>query len=248
MISWDGKHKPCHPREEDTMPLYELVLESSYYNQECINVFNYVSSGESAATLKSLLLIKAMGLIPDNGVYPTGKVFEALRAIQSNAVSYIQVTCRDVYSNVDFYENPYVVNPTGIISNADGLSPASAYGLRTNRTRNDIRRGQKRFVGVVENGSGPGGVIPAGTLTSLATLAQRMSAALTITDEGNTVTFNPVVVAKQKYEVEGSVPERFAYRYYPTFAEQSTHIMSGILYDPYTTIRTQSSRQYGRGR
>lgn len=230
------------------MPLYEVVVESNYFNQECINVFNYLSSGESAATLKSLLLIKAMGFIPDNGVYPTGKIFHNLRQLQSANVSYIQVTCRDVYSNIDFYENPYVTNPTGAISNSDGMSPTSAYGLRTNRTRNDVRRGQKRFVGVVESGSGPGGVIPAGTLGTLATLATSMSAALTITDEGNTVTFNPVVVAKEKYEVEGSDPARFAYRYYPTFAAQSQRIMSGILYDPYATIRSQTSRQYGRGR
>lgn len=234
------------------MPLYEVVLESTYHEQQIVNRFNYVSEGIPAAVNGSLLLLKGMGFIPDNNVYPTGTLFNDLRTVQSNEVSYVQVSARDVYSVTDFYENPYPTNPQGLITNAVGLSPAVAYGLRTNRVRTDIRRGQKRFVGVPENANAAGGMIEASTRTSLLTLATRMAATLTVTDEGNTVTFVPCIVSMQKYPVPGSTPVRYAYRYYPESdggeAEQLEHIATGVIWDAYASTRTQTSRQYGRGR
>lgn len=228
------------------MPLYEVVAQQVYFNQVIINVWNYVSEGTPAATSGSFLLLRGMGFIPDNAVYPTGTVFDAVRALQPNTLAYSQVLSRDVYSTTDFWENPYVVRPAGLLS-AEGLSPAIAYGLRTNRVRADIRRGQKRIAGVTESASGAGGVLTPGTQAAVATIAARMSAPIVVDDSGNTVTFIPCVVKKEKYLVPDSNPPRFAYRYYEDEEEQLDNVATGVIWQGYTQTRTQTSRQYGRG-
>ena len=66
-------------------------------------------------------------------------------------------------------------------------------------------------------------------------------------DEGNTLTFTPIVCKKQKYAVPDSDPVRYAYRYFPTEAEQMDEIAEGVTWQAYTQTRSQTSRQYGRG-
>lgn len=231
------------------MPLYEVTLEADYYNQQIINVFNYTSTGVSSSVNGSLLLLIGMGFIPDNSIYPTNTVFSHLRNLQVIPVTYVSVSARDVYGTVDFYESVYVDTVAGGAP-GEGLSPTQAYGLRTSRVRSDIRRGQKRFVGVSETGNGPGGVLTEGFLTSLQGLAAVMSATLSVDDEGNTVSFVPAIVSKQRYNPDTDLPDPNgrAYRYYPTEAEQMDHIAQGFLWDAIPTVRTQGSRQYGRGR
>lgn len=228
------------------MPLYEVVAQQVYFNQVIINVWNYLSEGTPAATSGSFLLLRGMGFIPDNAIYPTGTVFEALRQLQPATLTYSQVLSRDVYSTTDFWENPYVARPAGL-STVEGISPTVAYGLRTNRVRADIRRGQKRIAGVNENASGPGGVLTATYQTALGTLATRMSAPIVVDDSGNTVTFIPCVVKKEKYIVPDSNPPRFAYRYFEDEEEQMDNVATGVIWQGYTQTRTQTSRQYGRG-
>lgn len=228
------------------MPLMEVVVQSVYYNQLIINRFNYVATGTPAGSTLSLLLLRAMGFIPDNGVFPGDTVFAAIRNMQPATVSYRQVLARNVYSETDFWENPYPVPPTGGAT-AEGLSPAVAYGFRTNRVRYDIGRGYKRFVGVTEGASGPGGVFTSGTLALMATLANRMSVTLNIEDSGNNVSFAPAVVKKERYIVPDTDPVRHAYRYYESEAEQLANTAVGFVWQNYTQSRTQTSRQYGRG-
>jgi hypothetical protein len=81
----------------------------------------------------------------------------------------------------------------------------------------------------------------------MANVAGAMNAVLTYIDEGNTLTFTPIVAAKEKYQ-SNTNPVRFAYRYYASEALQLQHIMSSIIWSAYDTVRTQVSRQYGRGR
>lgn len=228
------------------MALMEVVVQAVYYNQLIVNRFNYVSTGTPAGSTLSLLLLRGMGFLPDNAVYPSDTVFAGMRALQPSAVSYRQVLARDVYSATDFWENPYLIPPAGSAT-AEGLSPAVAYGWRTNRVRYDIGRGYKRLVGVTEGASGPGGVFTAGTLTLMSNLATLMSEVITVDDSGNTVSFAPAVVKKQRYVVPDTTPPREAYRYYPDEGEQLENTATGFVWQSYTQSRTQTSRQYGRG-
>lgn len=232
------------------MALLELTLQSTFQGQEVINRFNYVSTGTPAAVSLSFALVSAFGCIydPDSVPpgYPADTPFGAIRAIQSNAVSYDQVSAIDVYSVTDFYETPFLEPATGA-RGGETLPSFAAIGFRTGRVRRDIRRGTKRFVGVAEGETG-GGTYTTSFRELLEAAAVKLSEVLTYDDEGNTITFAPCIVSKQKYTPDPLRPDRVAYRYYPTLEEQMQHIATGILWDYYPNVRSQTSRQIGKGR
>lgn len=225
--------------------LYELTMFGTFYNQQIINRFNYVSTGSPAAVLGSFALMSAFGAIPNGAVYPANAPFAKIMQYLSSAFSVNTITARAAsdYDPVDFYERPFPTPYVGL-AGGDAMSPAVAYGYRTNRVRLDIDRGTKRFVGVPETAVLSGGVIGAAFFAELVQTAAAMSAVLTYDDEGNTLTFSPCVVSKDEYVTPRG---KRAYRYYPTLAEQLEHVALGIQWQPYATVRTQTSRQYGRG-
>ena len=225
--------------------LYELTMFGRYFNQQIINRFNYVSTGEPASVLGSFALTAAFGAIAVDGVDPTTTLFYKIRIglVTAYVVESIVVRAASLYAPTDFYERPFVTPVTGLVAE-EGLSPASAIGYRTNRVRLDIDRGTKRFVGVPEIYTQTGGVITAAALPNYTDCAEAMSDNLVYDDEGATVTFAPCIVSKKEYTTPKG---NRAYEYYPTLAEQLTHIATGIVWQPYTNVRTQTSRQYGRG-
>lgn len=227
------------------MALFEVVLEQEYAGQTCINRWNYVSSGTPAAVSLSFALMVAMGWVQE-GVplaFPSGTVARTIQAAQSNAVRFVQVAVKDVFSVTDFYELPYPAGVMGSVA-AEGLSPALAWGFRTNRVRSDVSRGYKRIVGMTEDRVGAQGIIVAGSMDIPQNIADAMSDVLTYDDEGNTLTFTPCVAGKDSYTTDSG---RTAYRYYPDLTEQLEHTAVGVVWSPYTSARTQTSRQYGRG-
>lgn len=229
------------------MPLMELTLVQDYQGQEIVNRWNYLAAGTPAAVSFSFALTSAIGAIESGGVYPADTLMTDLAACQNGGVSFIETSVKDVYSVTDFFTSPFIVALDGTDATAgQPQSPTMAYGYRTNRTRLDIRRGTKRFVGVGETRTESGGIISQGFLDSQITdLATTMGSVLQYDDSGNILSFTPVIVGKEKYTTPSG---RDAYRYYGTEAEQLTHLMQSIVWQPYTQVRTQTSRQYGRGR
>ena len=229
------------------MALFEVTLQGLYYNQVCINRFNYQGTGTPAAVSMSFGLASALGFVQGTGStdFVVGTLGEALRNMVSDEFTFVQLQVRNIYSVLDFYDTPFNAGTVGDDTGANAVSPAFAYGFRSNRTRTDIGRAYKRFAGVTEGNMIDGGIILPDMLTFMGTVAERMGATYTYDDEGNTLTYSPIVVSKEKYTVEGS--GKTAYRYYETQAEQEMHIATGIQWTPYETIRTQVSRQYGRG-
>lgn len=230
------------------MPLMEVVIQQEYANQQCISRLNYLASGTPAAVSFSFALVDALGGIDDAGVYPAGRMCRVMAEMQHEQVNFIQIGAKDVYSVDDFYETPFVIPLSGVVV-GNGMGPATAYGFKTNRTRLDVRRGTKRYVGVSELHVATFGLIEqAFLLGALTDMAQELGQVLTYNDEGNDLTFTPVIVGKEKYSPSGDPDGPFAYRYYPTQIEQLDHLMSSITWTPYLETRTQVSRQYGRGR
>jgi len=226
--------------------LFELTLEQRYLNQQIINRWNYETSSVPAAVSLSLALVSAFGAIPTAGVYPANTPIAALRAFQDNAVEFVGISARDVYSTTDFYQTSFTPALTGNISGVS-MGPVPAFGFISTRTRSDIRRATKRFVGVTNNNMGAAdNTWAAATITFLNAMASEMGETLTFNDEGNTLSFAPVVVGKERYEIGDT--GRFAYRYYPTMSAQNAHIMRSIAWSAYPTVRSQVSRQIGRGR
>lgn len=227
------------------MGLYEVVVEQRYLEQECISRFNYLSTGTPAAVTGSLALCDALGFLASAGNYPSPSFFEDMRGVQTVAVNYVQVVVLNVYDPTDFYATPFEPNTNGLNTGAGYQPTFMAYGFRTNQTRRDIRRGQKRLVGVNEQYIGDGGgLLPQQQLAN-DQFAVSMTATQSYNDEGNTLTFAPVVVSKQKYTPVGSTSE--AYRYYPTLAEQLNHLAQSITWTAENIVTTQNSRKRGRG-
>lgn len=225
--------------------LYEVVLRSTYYGQQCVNRWNYASAGTPATVLGSFGLLYAMGFIPDGTppTFPSLKIFSGIRAISVGNVIFNNASARAIYDVADFYETPFPSGTQGGVS-GEGMSPTQALGFRSTRVRTDISRATKRFVGVTEANTEPGGVINSAILSAMDQLADFMGDALTYDDEGNTITFTPCVVSKEEYTTPRG---NRAYRYYPTLSAQMAHVAQGIAWEPYTQVRTQTSRQYGRG-
>jgi len=225
--------------------LFELTMLGTYFNQQIVNRWNYISTGTPAAVSLSFALMNAFGAIPDAGVYPSGSLFVTLMNSLSNQFHVNTIVARAcaLYSPADFYERPFPTPYSGGDSGV-ALSPVSAYGFRTNRVRLDIGRGTKRFVGVTEGQNEAGGVVASGALGALVTIGELMSDTLTYDDEGATLSFAPCIVSKLEYTTPSG---KKAYKYYPTLADQLEHIATGILWQPYDTVRGQASRQYGKG-
>src|SRR6185369_7445570 len=134
------------------MPLYEVVLEQRYANQQSINRWNYLGSGTPAAVVPSFALISALGFLGLTTTLTDGTVGGELQFLQNNGVVFVQATCRAVYVDDDFYANPFLASTFGATGSiVTGLSPLVAYGFRSNRVKQSIGRGYKRFVGVDES-------------------------------------------------------------------------------------------------
>jgi len=221
--------------------LYEVVLRSLYFGQAIINRFHYSVADGIGVTPSAEELLDRMGFIPtgDPPAVPADTVFEALIAATSNSVQYLEAEARELYSVTDFFVAPYSTPFVGDLT-GQAMSPTAAWGFRTNRVRTDIRRGFKRFVGVTEDYVGSGGDVTGAVSLILTPLAEKMSAGLS----GATASYIPAVFQFEEYTTPSG---RKAYKKYADPAVQAAHVASGVTFAPYTTVRTQVSRQYGRG-
>jgi len=232
--------------------LLEVTLNSTYSNQQCINRWNYIGSGTPAAVSMSFALNAALGFHPSGGTPPSGTLLAALRPVLPPTVEFEQAICLNPYDPTDFDAEPFVPHVLGTLTGDVGLSPINAFGFRSNQTRRDIRRGYKRFVGVVEGANTAGGGIEGSVFSNLLTIAAIMGDTLTYDDSGNTLTFIPCIVKKEKYVVPDSDPVRHAFRYLHPLDDSGRDAQialsaTGIAWEPYTTVRSQTSRQYGKG-
>lgn len=223
--------------------LYEVVLRQRYREQLAINRWHYVMTGTPASVSGSFALASAFGVIDSAGVYPEGSIFELMRDSQVAALTYLEAQITALYSVTDFYTRPWSP-PLAGLGGGVGTSPVCSIGVQSNRTRADIRRGSKRFSGIPEEDFDAGGVLSTGAVTRYAAIAAAMSAPLTYDDEGNILTFTPVVLSFEPYTTPAG---NTAYKQYATLELQEEHMATGIVYAVQTTLRTQTSRQYNRG-
>lgn len=229
------------------MAIMELVVNQQYQGQLVVNRFHFISGGTPAAVTRSFALVSASGYLAGNivsGAFPVPSIARQIQDITSSSLQYLSAYARDLYSDTDFYETPYAANVHGSYGGTPA-SPALAYALTSNRVRSDIRRGQKRLSGVSENAMVDGGQLDSAFLSSLQYVANEMSAVLSYDDEGNTLTFTPAILSYEEYTTPTG---KKAYRKRATPELQLAHAATGVLWTVQDTVRTQVSRQYGRGR
>jgi hypothetical protein len=225
--------------------IYEVVLSQLYFGQLVINRWNYLSSGDSGSTIGSFGLLNAMGFVPDSGEFPTDTVAGLIQDNQTPEAIFTNVLVKALYDDpTDFWDQAFPSGVTGQQVTGQGMSPLNAFGFRTNRVRTDVARGTKRFVGISEAVVAAGGVIDSGTLAGYDVLAERMSDVLEYTGSGASLSFAPVICGKLEYEAPSG---KRAYKYYPSLITQLAKTAQGVQWSPYTTVRSQTSRQYGNG-
>lgn len=227
------------------MPVMSLKIDRRYNGQQCISEYHYVASGVPSTVSLSFALASAFGVVESLGAFDPGTPFGSLLAWQTAGVSYIETVAKDLYSVTDFYTNPF---PSGLVglggSAGAGESPFVAAPFRTNRIRSDIRRGFKRYEGILDANIGAYGLIDVGFLAALVAHAALISDTLTYDDEGNTLTFVPCVISLKKNTTD---PDQGPYIKWPTEAEQLAHLASGVVYTAGDHVTTQNSRKVGRG-
>lgn len=227
------------------MALFEVILEQDLGQQQIINRFNYLSDGTPTGVTLSYACLWALGLLltgpSDN--FPDPGMGLAIQHCLGTSLTFVQVSARNVYDPTDFYTYPYLAGTAGELVGGV-MSPVIAAGLTSSRVRTDIRRGQKRFAGIRQSDVLTEGAISSTELVSLTELGGAMGASWAYTEGGNSLNFTPCVVSKEKYTTPSG---KSAYRYYSTYAAQAAHLAVGVSWLPKPTVRTQGSRQYGRG-
>lgn len=225
------------------MALYEVTLRQRYYDQLCVNTFGYITAVGIGVTPNALELLTLLGFIPegDPPAFPADTFANELWTWQPDVLTFLSAEARELYSVSDFYEAAYSPAIEGNLGSSDTAPPFVAYGFYTARVRLDIRRGFKRFVGVSENLIDPGGVLGASVLAGMADIAEKMSEELV----GLTAAYIPCVISREK--IVDPDTGKVSYELYGTEAEQEEHTAFPVVWSPYTEVRSQVSRQYGRG-
>jgi hypothetical protein len=227
--------------------LMEVTVQTRYFGQNCINRWNYYSDGSPGTLSRAVLLANGMGFIRqgDPPEYPTNTILRAWRELVPTAVEFIGFNILSVHDDFDLFSQAFVTGTVGLQENAgDPLPPFAAWGFRSSRTRQDIRRGYKRFVGVGEAQQGSGGNVGETWIAYQNNLALAMSVPLTVNEGEVSVVFQPVIVQREEYTTPSG---RKARRYYADPSEQLQHTMFFITWEAYNQVRSQTSRQYGRG-
>lgn len=227
------------------MPIMSIKLDRRYNEQQCISEWHYLASGTPASVTFSFALMSAFGCIPDTGVYPVSTPFGSLRAFQNAGVRYVEALAADIYSVTDFYSNPFPSDFVGLGGSAGaGLPNFEAVSIKSNRVRADIRRGFKRYEGAISTNLDAYGVLKTAFYNALQDHAEFCSAPITYDDEGNTLTFTPIVISLEKITLPSG---KVKYQKYATEVEQLEHIAESIVYTAQPTTTTQNSRKQGRG-
>lgn len=228
------------------MPQYEVTLEQQFAGQQIVNRWNYISTEIPSGQLGALLALVGMGFMPLGAIEPFGPETLAgqLQARQAVAVHWVQAVGKNIHDPTDYYAYAFPANTTSSNGGSEATSPVIAVGYATNRSRADIRRGQKRFAGVTEGDTGDVGFLNSGALTAWQAIGDTMADVNLVPIGEGSVTFTPYVFGRKKtVDTEGKI----SYPYWPTDAEQLAHAMLITQWTLKPQIRTQGTRQYGRG-
>jgi len=228
------------------MPQYEITLEQSAYGNQVINRWNAIADAIPSGQLGAMLALGSMGFV-DVGVIPAfdpASFAGLLQARQHAGVNWVQAVGKNIHDPTDYfaYAFPAGTHSSGLAG--QGNSPVVAVGYATDRTRADVRRGQKRFVGIMESDVDDGGYLNTGALAAWQAIGDNMATPVTVTIGGSSVVFTPYVFGRKKtVDSDGKI----TYPYWPTDAEQLAHSMRINQWTLKNTVRTQTTRQYGRG-
>lgn len=223
--------------------LFEVILRQRYDGKNVINRWHYSGAGTPAAVQMSYALTYAFGGIvtPITNAFRADTVMLALYGVQHSTLQYLELQVQAMYDVADFFVVPFPPTQAGSLGGTP-MSSFAAYALQSNRLRTDIHRGNKRLAGVSETYVGTNGVIESAMATALEGVAERMSAILEYDDEGNTLSFTPVVLGFEKHDPDED-HEDYWYSKWPTNAAQLSHAAVGVTWSSKAFMTTQNTRK-----
>jgi hypothetical protein len=228
------------------MALLEAVIVGSYFDQLTVNRFTYVGAGDTGPVTPAFALLASLGFIAPTAPSVSFTSDTLASQWQGNVSDeFIFKSCfvRDLYSTTDFVEQAYPVTVKGM-QTGDPASPALAYGFTGTRVRTDIKRFSKRLAGVSEAYVDDGGLLNVTGIAAMGNIAAEMSAAMEYTAGGASYTLTPCVLGVQSYVTPGG---KTAYKLRKPESAQLPYVASGFTVTAMSSVRTQTSRQYGKG-
>jgi hypothetical protein len=227
------------------MALFEVVLRGSYFGQDTINRWNYVSSGDVGSASPAFGLLYAMGWRLVSGAFPVDSLAGSLQNVLNENFEFASLQCVNVFDPADFSEQFFATAQMGINSGVD-LSPTIAIGYVSNQVTRAIPKGHKRFAGLIAADFTDGGEYDPAHVAAFNDVAGYMTNVLTYDLDSASLSYTPAICSKLKY-LSHSSPDRYSYKYYVDLATQLEHTAQGVTWTLMPHTRTQTSRQYGRG-
>ncbi len=216
------------------MAYYELSMRQVVWDQQCLNLFNFYSSGVGpvAGGAEDLVDTWRTAFTP------------VLRALLRQALpeySLNSVYAYDVNNPDDFFEYVWPNPVTGLNGDSGAAtSPFMSFAFRTDRWRVGRNRGYKRFSGICE------GDIAGNVFTPGGTLLADIVTALEATVVGAITAYYPSIAGKEKYVPDPLKPDTYAYKYYDSEAVQRLESSLSNIWNAHR-LTTQRSRIAGHG-
>lgn len=215
------------------MGIYQLNLHMRLGNassgNDIVNVFNYLPqlvnpTPEDTAAL----LIEAF----------QGDVIPAMINVMSVSYNLYRVVAFDVYDVTNFAE--VALSNSGAVT-GEYLSKFVAWTFQTPRLAAGRHKRARKSIGGVSQTSLANDEPTTSAIADLAALGTAMGSVITPASEAN-VSFQPILVQKERYLIPNSDPAAYGYRYYSNLTIQLDHILEITEYEA-AYLSTQNSRK-----
>jgi len=213
--------------------LYLVTLFGAIFGNQTVNTFTYLQTGEESSPGVSAAIL---GALFKSAFLPADAILRGEGIAVSQQWKGIRVV-NQYEDSSDFFEEEFPTPFTG-----DGIGavmpPYVTYAFRTPWLGPAVRRGQKRFSGVLELEVN-NGILQANVTTLLNPVAQALGMQL----EGDNEVYTPVIVRR----VKTLDPETGRYVYSLPSNPTQYYGVAATSWSVQAYSSTQNSRKYGRG-
>jgi len=212
--------------------VYLATVFGQYLGQQVINTYTYkVTGGASEVTTNAEIMANRL----EEKIFSVDSPLRS--AFFSEEATWSSMRCQNLFDLTDYFELVFSTTYEGA-GTADAMPPFVAASLRTPWLGGTVRRGFKRYSGILE-GTVSMGAFSAPMIASMQILADNLESIL---EEGDSV-WTPVIVKRVK--VIDGVTGAVTYRLPENLSESVT--ADATTWQVVTDATSQNSRKFGRG-
>lgn len=235
------------------MAIMEVIIKGRSQGQLRVHNLNFFAEYTGIAPARySDAVAQMLGVDTGGGSPPVSdSILYDLMSLKCVTESLTELFIRDVYNENDLLTIPLTnAEYTGLQGTAGALQQNFVVSkIKSNRTQTGIRPGTLSCGRVPDSQVADDGALTGTWVTLLQTFCDALNAPPNFVDGTTTFSMSSIIVAKERYAIEHlpPKPDTFAYKYYATEAVQLTHIMYGVEWSPYVTVRSLVSATPGKG-